>query len=190
MPRYVVLLRGVNVGGGNRLPMADLRTALTRAGFVEPRTYVASGNIVVDDPESDPVAVAERVRSVIARTFDLDIPVIAVTGQVWSDIAVDCPFPVDEPKLVHVIAYPEPLTKDDLSELAELQAASDAKGRRDRATGRGAVVYLHTPDGFGTSDLARALSTRRSRPLFRGTARNWSTVQALIELANDSDPLS
>lgn len=186
MPDVVVLLRGVNVGGANRLPMPELRVALAQAGFTDPRTYLNSGNVLVGEAALRASGVADGVRAVVRETFDLDVPVVAMTAGDWATIAASSPFDEPDPKRLHVIAFADPITDAGLVEMERLQAASDAKGRRDRVAARGRALYLHTPDGFGTSALARALTSRRAGPLRGGTARNWSTVKALLGLITRS----
>ncbi len=80
MGTFVVLLRGINVGGHNKLPMADLRAALTTDGLADVRTYIQSGNVVLTAPAADAEVVGAQVRSVIATDFGLDIPAIALTA--------------------------------------------------------------------------------------------------------------
>lgn len=183
MTTFVVLLRGVNVGGRNRLPMADLRSSLTDAGLTSVRTYIQSGNLVLADRARDPEVIAARVRSVIARDFALDVPAIALTATAFTRMADANPFGDEpDPKRVHVIALPHAPTDPQIRAVAERAAAAAAAGGRDSVAVIGSAAYLHTPDGFGTSTLAAALLSSRTSPLADGTARNWSTVSALLGL--------
>lgn len=183
MTRFVALLRGVNVGGHNKVPMADLREALTRDGPGSVRTYIQSGNIVLDSPIDEVEVAAARVRSVIAREFGLDVPVIALTANELRALAEANPYPSEpDHRRVHAIALPHPLTPHSLELVAQRQAAAAAKASHDTVTVIGRVAYLHTPGGFGTSELAKALTSGRSNPLADGTARNWATVTALLAL--------
>lgn len=183
MTRFVALLRGVNVGGHNKLPMADLREALTRDGLDTVRTYIQSGNIVLDSPSDEVEVVAARVRSVIAREFGLDIPVVALTDGELRALAEANPYPGEpDPRRLHAIVLPHPLTPEARELVALRQQVVTAKASRDTVTVIGRVAYLHTPDGFGTSELAKALTSGRSNPLADGTARNWATVTALLAL--------
>jgi uncharacterized protein (DUF1697 family) len=181
--RFVALLRGVNVGGHNKVPMADLRAALTADGLESVRTYIQSGNIVLDSPTDDVEVVAARVRSVIARGFGLDIPVVALTAHDLRDLADANPYAQEpDPRRLHAIVLPHPLDLEGRELVAARQSAVAGTGSRDTVTTIGRVAYLHTPDGFGTSELARALTSGRSGPLADGTARNWATVTALLGL--------
>lgn len=185
MGTFIALLRGVNVGGKNRLPMAELRAALEADGLERVRTYIQSGNVLVTSSVRDPEAVGARVRAVIARGFALDVPAITLTADQLADLAARSPYLEEtDPRRVHAIVLPAPATEADREALAARVAAVRAKGRlgRDAVTVDGRVAYLHTPDGFGTSELAKVVTTGRTAPLAEGTARNWATVTTLLEM--------
>ncbi len=182
MSRFVVLLRGINVGGRNRLPMADLRSALTSDGFDGVGTYIQSGNIVLDTSARSPDVVGARVRAVIAREFGLDVPAIALGHRDLVAIVAANPFPHEtDHRRLHAIVLPHPPDATSLAWLVERQAAATDAGSEDRVTVIDRTAYLHTPAGFGTSALAASLTGSRS-PLADGTARNWATVTTLLEM--------
>ena len=183
MGAYVALLRGVNVGGHNKVSMATLRAALEAAGFDRVRTYIQSGNIVFDTRKARPEALAVRVRDVISDTFGLDIVTIVVDEAFLTDVVTCTPYPDEpDPRRVHVFFLPSEVDDAEHARLDELQRAATAKGAKDTVSVDGRVMYLHTPDGFGTSDLAKALSTRGAGVHRSGTARNWATVTTLLEM--------
>ena len=183
MRTFVALLRGVNVGGNNKLPMADLRVALEDAGFGRVRTYIQSGNVVLEHRKASDEAVAAHVRSVVLSAFGLDIPTVVVTSQQLESIAAANPFSHEpDPKRVHVFFLPDELDAASRASVEGAQSAAAAKGSADTVTVRGRVMYLHTPDGFGVSDLAKSLSTRGAGAHRAGTARNWATVSALLAM--------
>jgi uncharacterized protein (DUF1697 family) len=181
---FVVLLRGVNVGGHNRLPMADLRSTLSDAGLKNVRTYIQSGNIVARAPGSDPEAVAAHVRATIAQAFHLDVPAIALTAAAFASVVDANPFPDEpDPRRVHAIVLPYDPTEAMLHAIGHRESTARAKGGRDEVIVHGRVAYLHTPDGFGASDLAKALTGRgTANPLSDGTARNWATMTSLRDM--------
>lgn len=183
MPTFAVLLRGVNVGGRNRLPMSELRDALDGDGIARVRTYIQSGNVVVDDPTPDAEAIAARVRMVIAREFGLDVPAIGIDSQGLADVLRGNPFPQEpDPRRLHALFLPSEPTRETLALVASRESSARAKGGNDAVVVVGRTAYLHTPDGLGLSDLARALTSGRANPLAAGTARNWSTVTTLLAL--------
>ncbi len=176
--RQVLLLRGVNVGGRNRVPMPELRAALADAGMQNVRTYLQSGNVVVDG--TAPLAqLARDCRSAIAERFELDIAVVARTrGQLAQVVRTD---PLgrlaDNPKLYQVSFCSARPTKAAVAKVAERAAGEE------RLLVRGREIYAWFPDGVGRSRLAVQLS--RQDLGVTATARNWSTVVNLLALANE-----
>jgi uncharacterized protein (DUF1697 family) len=173
---WVALLRGINVGGHRKVSMPVLREALTEAGFADVRTYVNSGNVVLRSAQPDPAEVSSAVRRVIAERFDLDVPVVVRTGPQLAEILTWNPFPdavADRPHLVHVIhltATPEPERVRDL-----LAADVTPDQLAARAT---EVVVAYA----GSSQRSPAEAEFR-RLGVEGTARNWRTLTALVDLA-------
>jgi uncharacterized protein (DUF1697 family) len=184
MTTVIVLLRGVNVGGSNRILMADLRTALEAHGFTAVRTYIQSGNIVAEHRSRSTSTVAREVESVIDAAFSLEVPAIAFTRAQLLAVVRENPYEQEpDPRRVHAIFLPKPLPAEAIVRIRQLQESLQERGSRDSVTASGPVLYLHTPDGFGTSELAKALTTRSSRLMPGGTARNWATVLALLDLS-------
>lgn len=183
MPTYVALLRGINVGGHNKIPMAQLRAALEGAGFDHVRTYIQSGNVIFEHRKSKPETLAARVRAVISDAFGLDIATIVLDADHLNSVVKATPYADEpDPRRVHVFFLPSELDAASRERVAELEAAAAAKGGHDSVTADGPVMYLHTPDGFGTSDLAKALGTRGAGVHRSGTARNWVTVTTLRDM--------
>lgn len=186
MTTYVALLRGVNVGGRNKVPMARLREALLDAGMSGARTYIQSGNIVVD-ARGSAATVAQQVHDVIEQAFGLTVPVVVVTAAELGAIVSANPY-ADEPdhRRVHAIVMADEPDDAGLAALAERVAVAEAKtgaGTGDSITVVGRVAYLHTPNGFGRSELAKSVGTGARNPVAQGTARNWATVTTLLEMA-------
>jgi uncharacterized protein (DUF1697 family) len=170
MATHVALLRGINVGG-RTLPMADLRDAVGSLGYDGVSTYIQSGNVLFSTAETDATGLEEAIAGVIAGSFGLKVGVVVLRRDQLAAVISHNPYPQEaNPKYLHAVflgAEPEPTWLD------RLRAA--ARGR-DSLTADGRVVYLHTPDGFGTSELAKAISRGP------GTARNWATTTKLLEL--------
>ncbi len=183
MPTHVALLRGINVGGGGKLAMADLRQLVTSLGHADVATYIQSGNVVFTPPSGDSVMLSRELRAAIAETFGVDTSVIVLTSAELAEVLLANPYR-DEPvpQYVHMVFLPAELgdaARDDIAQAAE-QARS--RGSKDEVTLLGRTLYLHTPDGFGTSELAKTLLTKKKSPLAAGTARNCNTVKKLLAL--------
>ena len=184
MSTYIALLRGVNVGGNNKVPMADLRNELEAAGFTRVRTYIQSGNVLVDATRTTPAKVSVRIHDVIASGFDVDVPVITLDVASLAKVAGQNPYPEEsDQKRLHAIFLPGEPGAPARARLDELSSTFTAKGSPDSLTLIGSTLYLHTPQGFGTSDLAKALTTKGRLADLNGTARNWASVATLLDMA-------
>jgi uncharacterized protein (DUF1697 family) len=174
---HIVLLRGINIGPNNRIPMPALRSALEEQGFTRVRTYVASGNVLVDSGEP-PDTVARQVHELIARVFGFDIPVVVRSRDELAAVVATNPFKDSgcPDKLYQVSFLDRPA---DASRLAELRALA-TDGEELAAVGR--EWYAIFPAGIARSKLATRMVDRKSGLV--ATARNWRTVCMLLEMAD------
>lgn len=175
MPVYVALFRGINVGGRS-LPMKDLTRVLEHNGCTEVQTYIQSGNAVFRSAVASGDRLARRISAAVAKQFGFEPPVLVLTRGELERAAANNPFPEAEssPQTLHLFFLAGPATKADVKALEALRAG------RERFALKGAVFYLHAPDGFGTSKLAARAERRLG---VDATARNWRTVMALLEMA-------
>lgn len=175
MTTYAALLRGVNVGGHRKVPMAGLRTALTEAGFARVRTYIQSGNLVLD-ADTTATAVAEAIAGVIEAEFGHRVPVMVRTGAELDRIIDADPFAgrgLDEAKVtVTFLSGPAP-------------ALAVPEGRPEEAVAAGSEVWVYYPDGLGKSTLDRSGFWK---PLgdTAATTRNLRTVRRLRDMAAET----
>ncbi len=174
----IALLRGINVGGHNKLPMAQLREIAASIGMADVQTYIQSGNLV-GSTDGDPSAVGPALAQAITRATGLSVPVIVRTGGDWAALVAANPFPavVEPGKHVHVICLPAPASES-------LRGFDSSVFAPEECAVLGSQIYLHLPDGLGRSKLVIAVN--RFPEAAAGTARNWNTVQQLAELAESS----
>jgi uncharacterized protein (DUF1697 family) len=174
--RWVVLLRAVNLGSRNKVPMAQLRAVLGEAGYGDVRTYIASGNVLLDGPRSK-AAVARKLERLIADEFGVQTIAIMRTPKELSTVVAGHPFGRDTAHS-HVVFLAEQPTKVAVAGLA------DADHSPDRAVVAGRDVYVRYPAGVQGSRLSAA----RLEQLLgvAATHRNWRTVAALAELAAEA----
>ena len=169
MTRWVALLRGVNVGGHRRVPMAALRTALEAAGMRDVRTYLQSGNAVLD-ADGDEASVQAAVQRVVADAIGVDCDVMVRSADDLRDVVRRNPWPerVDAPTLLHVVFLAGPAGPD---------AAASRVGPQEEVVVDGREVWVWYGDGAGRSRLSL------DGIGVAATARNWRTVSALVDLA-------
>jgi len=176
MARHVVLLRGINIGPRNRIAMPALREALADVGFEDVQTYVQSGNVVLTSG-AKPETVRRKVEQLIAERFGLDIAVVVRTAADLARIAKANPLKqvATNPKRYQVTFLESKLPAETVRALEELAAHGE------QVVARGREVYAWTPDGIARSKLwAKLAGTSLG---VTATSRNWTTVEALRELA-------
>lgn len=91
MKRYVTLLRGINISGKNRVPMAELRQGFEKLAFAEVKTYLNSGNVIFSSDEDDTKKFTNQIERMINYQFDLDIPVFVIAKEELEDILCNAP---------------------------------------------------------------------------------------------------
>lgn len=177
MARAVFLLRGVNVGGRNVVPMPTLRVALAQAGFGDVVTYVNSGNVIATPSTDDLVDAADVIRRVIESEFGVTTPVVARTPAQIADVLAWAPFPqiaADAPARLHVLFLDGDPDAGGVEELLSADWGADGVAVRGREVALGYAESMHT------SKLAYVKVLRLLR--VDGTARNWRTVVTLHSL--------
>jgi uncharacterized protein (DUF1697 family) len=184
--RYVALLRGINVGGRNKVAMADLRQVAESLGHTEVATYIQSGNLVftsTGDNASGGLAgaLADALEREIARSLAVRPAVVVLSRADLAQVIADNPFPGESnPKALHAVFRREALTTDAVEAIAAAEQKARAKGSEDEVIIVGRTLFLRTPDGLGRSELAAQLARVGSQAA--GTARNWATVTKLMAM--------
>jgi uncharacterized protein (DUF1697 family) len=191
MASHVALLRGINVGGRNKVPMADLREVVASLGHTEVSTYIQSGNVLFSTPEEDTAKLAAALESAIEERFGIWSSVVVLSRDELAQVLAGNPYPDEpNPKMVHVVFLNTELPGPLLDRISAAESAAAAKGSRDTVHVAGQTLFLHTPDGFGTSELAQNVfkiiaPPKKSRPGLAATARNWATATKLLSLCEE-----
>ena len=187
MPTHVALLRGINVGGRNKVAMTELRLVVAKLGHTDVATYIQSGNVLFSTERSDNTALAEELEQAIAAGLGVSPRVIVLSREDLSQVLQYNPYADEpDPRAVHVIFLNAAPGPDVAAAVTAAVQEVAQRGSRDSAQVIGRTIFLHTPDGFGRSDLAAALT--RPRPpggaSLTSTARNMATVTKLLDLAS------
>lgn len=172
MARYVVLLRGINLGSRNRIAMPELRAAFEEAGFEDVQTHLQSGNVVLGKRVG-----AATVERLISERFGLEIPVVVRSGADLARIVKRNPLRrvATDPKRYQVTFLAKKLPAKAVRELEEVAAPDE------RVVVDGREVYAWHPQSIARSKLWAKLAGKSLG--VTATSRNWSTVEALLELA-------
>ncbi len=170
---YIALLRGVNVGGANKLAMGDLRSVFESAGCSGVETIIQSGNVVFEAPEAIASHLAPVVEAQIRLRFGIASPVIVRSGASLGEIVDRNPFlraGVD-PGALHLMCLSSRPSQDDVAALDPHRSPPDEFILHDRE------IYLRLPNGVARSKLTNAYFDKALRTI--GTLRNWRTMTRL-----------
>lgn len=180
---YVALLRGINVGGRNKIKMAELRTVLEKIGLRHVKTYIQSGNVLFDSPDDESI-LRQRIEQEIAAVFGITLTVVVRTAEEMEHIVGHCPF---SPELIaeaastcvgeslYVALLPDAPLPSGIEKLAAANNEDDAY----QIVGRN--VYLL----FRRSVRDAKLSANLQKLGVPATVRNWNTMNKLVEMAKE-----
>lgn len=175
----IALLRGINVGGKNRLPMKELSALFVEAGCEDVRTYIQSGNVLFRTGSTDVEEISSVISASILSKFGYQVPVITRTARELQEIVQANPFVQAgaETDKLHFMFLAE------LPDSAQVEALDPNRSPGDEFAVLGREIHLHCPNGVARSKLTNSYFD--SRLSTTSTSRNWRTVQKLLELAAD-----
>jgi uncharacterized protein (DUF1697 family) len=171
MKRFIILLRGINVSGKNKLPMADLRDLLNALEFKNVQTYIQSGNIILDTDKSK-IEVCQNIKEGVLSKFGYDVPVLARTISEWEKVISKYPFSIENERIV-AFTFLNKGTKELVIEVKNIG--------EDQYKIVDDVVYLNCPIGFGLTKLTNNVIEKKLNVI--ATTRNLRTTLKLLELA-------
>lgn len=174
MPKYAAFLRGINVGGNCKIPMADLRrlcVGITSDPTV--RSYIASGNLVFSST-LPPQTLADQITAGIKDSFGFDVPVVVIPAPEMRAIIAACPFANEAGNTVHGFFCVDDPTIDQ-GKIVTLKSPTE------QIAVIGRTVWLFAPDGVGRSKLAAKMETC----VGPATARNLNTLTTIVEMLGD-----
>jgi uncharacterized protein (DUF1697 family) len=180
MAKYILILRGINVGANRKVPMADLKVLCAKLRLQNLQTYIQSGNVVFELPQPESVSELEnRLQKAFTETFGFDIPVIVRTIQEIEESITNNPFlkekDVDVDKL-HLTFLKEEPSPELLEKTKALQFLPD----RFEIIGRDVFVYCE--NGYGRTKITNDFFEKKLK--VQSTTRNWKTVMKLHEMIN------
>jgi uncharacterized protein (DUF1697 family) len=178
MPRYVALLRSVNVAGHGRIAMAELVRSFDTLGYTDVSTYIQTGNVLFAAPSKSTTNLAAQIENRLATDFGSAPAVILRTVPEFLRIGKSSPYAAKgaDPARHHVTFLAEAPTKD------RLAAFALPKSGRDELVIDGREIYVHTPDGYAGTKLTGTFLERHLAVV--STTRNWNTVTKLSTLAS------
>ncbi len=174
MSRHLALLRAVNLGGRNKVPMAKLRALAEGLGFADVSTFIASGNLLFTSPDA-PKALATRLTGALASEFGFDIDVVVVDAALLRHAVHDHPFADGDPRMVHVGFSDRPIPDTLLPRLREVAT------EHERYAVDGTLLFAD----YGAGGLHTSKSAPRIAPALKpgfATLRNYQTTAKLLDM--------
>ena len=174
--RLVALLRGINVGGNKKVPMAELRALAVALGWSDVATYVQSGNLVFTAAVAADMA-ATQLEGALAEHFAFAVPVVVRAGIEFVRDVAACPFADGEPAQVHIGYSRAPLRAAMAKEIAAFATM------KERVVVRGQVLWIDFAGGVGRSKLTSAVLDRVVGGVV--TLRNRNSARAIVAIVDD-----
>ena len=176
-PKYISLLRGINVSGQKKIRMEDLRVLYTSLEFSNVESYIQSGNIVFESADTDKEIIKSRIESAILTEYGFTVRGFLLTGKELERVVRNNPYIQNKTApstALYVTFLSEPLAAGALDRLSEVSSGEDSFELS------GFEVYLHCPGGYGRTKFTNnAIEKAAGIP---ATTRNWKTVNRLLEM--------
>lgn len=178
MKTYIALLRGINVGGHKKVPMAELREVLTKSGLENVKTYIQTGNIIFQSKIANISEIEKNIRKAIIDYFGFEVSVLVRTHNQLRRIFENCPFP-EEKKANSYFAL--------LSEIPEEDLVKEAKKKTYENEEYAIIedaIYFYCAQGYGNAKFSLNFFERKLK--VAATARNFRTMVRLLAMSNEN----
>lgn len=177
MTQYLVLLRGINVGGNNIIKMVDLKASFEAMGFANVRTYIQSGNVLLESAEKREDSLTARIEKDLSKRFNFQVRVVVISQKELAAVVKSAPegFGEDDEKFRYdVIFLKEPLTPEDAMQSVKVREGVDAAH-----AGKQALYFSRLISRASQSYLTKIIGM----PVYQNmTIRNWNTTTKLLAL--------
>ncbi|MGB1309075.1 MAG: DUF1697 domain-containing protein [Oceanihabitans sp.] len=174
MKKFIVLLKGINVGGHKKVPMATLREILTEAGFTNVKTYIQSGNIALESAIKSKTNIETKIQKCIEENFGFNVSVLATTQKELQLIFDSCPFSIEQKKASYFFL----LHNSPNIELVKI--ASEKEYENEEYLILNNCIYYYFEKGLGKAKFNANYFERKLNTF--ATARNYNTMQKLLSL--------
>ncbi|SDR86973.1 Uncharacterized conserved protein, DUF1697 family [Formosa sp. Hel1_31_208] len=179
MKTVIVLLRGINVGGHKKIPMAELRDLLALEGYQNVRTYIQSGNVVLESAEDSLTVIEDTVQKAIHSKFGFDVPVIAKTSKALQLIFDACPFSEEKKIKSYFTLLQSTPKKQDVIEATKKQYDGEEYVILNNC------IYYYCEKGYGQAKFNMSLFERKLNT--QATSRNYKTMLKLLAMSDENE---
>lgn len=179
MNTYIALLRGINVSGQKKMPMAELRELLSNLGLKNVRTYIQSGNVIFQSTEGLTGNLELQIQDAIKKYFDFEVPVIVKTKIELQRIFDDCPFNLEKKAHSYFMMLYSIPAKANVDEVSEISYSNEEFVITDNC------VYFHSSIGYGKAKCNNNFFERKLKVI--ATARNYKTMVKLLAMSEENE---
>ena len=172
------MLRGINVGGKNKIKMDELKSIFIAIGLQDATTYIQSGNIIFTSSITDKTILKQKIQNAVQMKFNTSVPALILTGDELHKIINESPYKnIDYQQFGSKILITFLNDKPDAVKIADLLHYKDES---EKCIFKNNVIYLFCPGGYGRSKLSNNFIERKLH--IEATTRNWKTVNAIYKM--------
>ncbi|AUC82522.1 DUF1697 domain-containing protein [Lacinutrix sp. Bg11-31] len=175
MKTYIALIRGINVGGHKKVPMAILRDVLSKAGFNEVKTYIQSGNVVFQASEKKNKDIEKIIQQTIESHFGFNVPILVKTKEELQLIFDSCVFSEEKKKKSYFILL------DQIPDVKLVKEAHTIALENEEFSIVNNCIYFYSSTGYGRTKFN--MNSFEKKLIINATSRNYNTINKLLELA-------
>ena len=178
MTTYITLLRGINVGGHRKVPMAELKALLTDQGLLDIRTYIQSGNVVFCSTNNNMEVLEKLIKNAISDHFGFDVSVLVKTPEQLKRIFEDCPFKQAQKEQSYFAILSDVPDKDLVAIASEKVYADEFYHIMNDC------IYFYAEKGYGNAKFN--LNYFEKKLQVSATARNYKTMLKLLSMSSEN----
>jgi uncharacterized protein (DUF1697 family) len=173
MNNYIALLRGINVSGQKKIPMAELRELLTKSGFSNVETYIQSGNVFFQSSESKKENLEIQIHESIKSHFGFEVPTLVLKPNELQEIFDACPFSENQKTRSYFMMLYEAADNNLVEEISKLSDANETFHITNKC------IYFYSAIGYSKSKFNNNFFERKLK--VTATARNYKTMVKLVK---------
>lgn len=176
MNTYIALLRGINVSGQKKIPMAELRDLLSGVGLENVQTYIQSGNVLFQSSEENLQKLELKIHQAIASHFGFDVPVLVLSPEILQNIFDGCPFSEEKKKNSYFTFLYDTPKQEAINEVADLNFPNEEFAISSNC------IFFYSATGYGRAKCSNNFFERKLK--VTATARNYKTMVKLLNWTN------
>ncbi len=174
---YIALLRGINVGGHKKIPMAELRALLTDSSLKNVKTYIQSGNVIFQSNQKDISKLEDKIKKAIRVQFGFEVPVLVRSVESFQTIFDECPFVKEKKEKSYFVVL------NQVPDAELIKEAQKITYENEEFIIKNSCIYYYCSTGYGRTKFSMNAFERKLK--VTGTSRNYNTMVKLLSLSSD-----